>query len=88
MVVMGVPAERRRMVDRRCGREQRSTLDRRGRARRASATESPTEHVRNALQLLVQLRARGLLHLEDMEDLAAAVERLRLASSLLERRSG
>ncbi len=85
---MGASAERRQVVDRRCGREQRSTLDRRGRARRTATAESPTEHVRNALQLLIQLRARGQLHLEDMEDLAAAMERLRLASSLLERRSG
>ena len=78
--------ERRARVDRRRGPERRSTLDRRGRARRPHGTESPGEHLRNALQLLSQLALAGDLQPEPQADLSAALERLRLALQLLERR--
>ena len=45
------------MVDRRYGAERRSTRDRRGRLTWAPAMEAPSEHIRNALQLLHQLAA-------------------------------
>lgn len=72
------PTERRSLVDRRVGAERRSTLERRGRLARNRAVESPSEHVRNALQLLAQLHLIG----EPMFD--AAVRRLQRALELLE----
>ncbi len=72
--------ERRRQVDRRRGTERRSTLERRGRPVRNRGVEAPSEHVRNALQLLAELHFVG----EPMFD--AAVARLRHALELLERR--
>ena len=83
-----VDAERRARVDRRRGPERRSTLDRRGRSRRMSGTESPGEHLRNALQLLSQPALTGSLEPDPRADFAAALERLRIALQLLERRSG
>ncbi len=83
-----VERERRARVDRRRGPERRSTLDRRGRSHRMSGTESPGEHLRNALQLLSQPTLTHSLEPDPRADLAAAVERLRLALQLLERRSG
>lgn len=72
-------AERRALVDRRRGPERRSTLERRGRrGSRQPGTESPGEHVRNALQMLGAGAAA---------DLEAAVTRLRRALDLLERRA-
>lgn len=71
--------ERRRLVDRRRGAERRSTLERRGRPVRNPATESPGEHVRNALQLL------ALLHVTHHPPFDAAVRRLEQALELLER---
>jgi hypothetical protein len=76
-VVPGSP-ERRRLVDRRAGAERRSTLERRGRAVRSRALESPSEHIRNALQLLGQLQLIG----EPMFE--AAVQRLERALAVLE----
>lgn len=71
--------ERRRLVDRRIGSERRSTLERRGRAVRPRGMETPSEHVRNALQLLTELPFIG----EPTFD--AAVTRLERALELLER---
>jgi hypothetical protein len=79
--------ERRRVVDRRRGAERRSTLDRRARSARHPSVESPGEHLRNALQLLSASGASGEPRV-DQEDFAAALERLRRALQLLERRPG
>ena len=72
--------ERRAIVDRRDGAERRSTLERRGRPLRNRSLEAPSEHVRNALQLLAQLHFVG----EPMFD--AAVKRLERVLELLEKR--
>jgi hypothetical protein len=77
--VSRLPEERRRVVDRRRGAERRSTLERRGRPVRSLATESPGEHIRNALQLLAELRITG------QPPFHAAVKRLERALDLLER---
>jgi len=77
------PAERRETVDRRHGAERRSTLDRRGRSGRQN-TESPGEHLRNALQLLDVLRSAADLDSDQLQDLSAALDRLRNALRLLE----
>src|SRR5207249_10132585 len=83
-----VERERRARVDRRRGPERRSTLDRRVRTRRVSGAESPGEHLRNALQLLSQATLSNALDPDPRADLVAALERLRIALQLLERRSG
>jgi hypothetical protein len=75
------PQERRRVVDRRDGAERRSTLERRGRPMRNPSLESPSEHVRNALQLLREL------HLIGEPTFEAAVKRLARALELLEAHS-
>ena len=85
-VLARVAVDRRRIVDLRRGAERRSTLDRRNRAMRARTTESPAEHVRNALQLLNHLHETDGLHVEQRADLAAALRRLERALQLLERR--
>jgi hypothetical protein len=72
--------ERRRLVDRRLGAERRSTLERRGRRVRRRGVESPSEHVRNAMQLLAEL------HFIGEPDFDAAVARLERALELLEKR--
>jgi hypothetical protein len=84
-VLAGAPAarERRAVVDRRSGVERRSTIERRGRVLRRRPSEGPAEHVRNALQLLSGLTQSA----PDLSaDLSAALERLRHALELLERR--
>jgi len=75
-------------VDRRRGPERRSTLDRRVRTRRVGGAESPGEHLRNALQLLSQVTLTNALDPDPRADLVAALERLRVALQLLERRPG
>jgi len=85
-VLILVSLERRSVVDRRMLSERRSTLDRRGRTAGRAATESPAEHLRNALQLLGQLPLAADLSPEDHADLTAAVERMQRALRLLERR--
>ena len=65
-------------MDRRRGAERRSTLERRGRAVRLPAAESPAEHLRNALQVLVPMHGAG------DTDFAAALARVRRALELLE----
>ncbi len=85
-VLARVEQEKRARVDRRRGPERRSTLDRRGRLRRPKGTESPSEHLRNALQLLSQPTLTDGLSPDPRADLDAALERLRLALHLLERR--
>ncbi len=80
------------MVDRRYGAERRSTRDRRGRLTWAPAMEAPSEHIRNALQLLHQLAAMRELPddpksgPESANILAAAIHRARRALELLEGR--
>lgn len=80
-----VPEERREVVDRRRGSERRSTLDRRCRPPTARQKEAPGEHVRNALQLLRYVDSEGDLGAGGRADLAAAIDRLHRALSLLER---
>jgi hypothetical protein len=86
-VLAPVAIDRRRTVDLRRGAERRSTLDRRNRAGRPRSTESPAEHLRNALQLLNHLDRIGDLSGEQRADLAAALHRLEAALQLLERRA-
>jgi hypothetical protein len=78
----------RKRVDRRGGPERRSTLERRSHLPRNAYTESPSEHLRNALQLLDQMTTVSNLDAESRADLSAALERLRRALGSLERRSG
>jgi len=85
-VVNSAAAERRRLVDRRRGAERRSTLERRGNAATNRTAEAPAEHVRNALQLLAAFQAAAGPDVDEGADLTAAVERLRRALSILERR--
>jgi hypothetical protein len=79
--------ERRATVDRRRGTERRSTIDRRRRPRREGVHETPGEHVRNSLQLLMHVNVSPDLSDDAHADLAAAVERLRRALRLLEYRT-
>jgi hypothetical protein len=85
--VSSLSVERRARVDRRRGSERRSTLDRRGRARRDLAIESPAEHLRNALQLVVQLTEDPTLGDSQRADAAVVLQRVRQALAVLERRS-
>jgi len=85
-VLAKVPVDRRHVVDLRRGAERRSTLDRRNTIR-PRTTETPAEHVRNALQLLHHLHESDGLHVEQRADLAAALRRLERSLELLERRS-
>jgi len=84
--LLRVGRERRRVVDRRGGPERRSTLDRRGRQARDRAIESPSEHLRNALQLLTAMNGESALGADDRADLRAVLERMQRALRLLERR--
>ena len=81
-----VAVDRRRVVDLRRGAERRSTLDRRNRVGRPRTSETPSEHVRNALQLLHHLNETDGLDDDQRADLAAALRRLDRALDLLERR--
>ena len=75
--------DRRRVVDPRSGRERRSTLDRRCRPS-GGGVETPSEHLRNALQLLATLPALP----EDQQEILDFVSgRLRSSLALLERRT-
>jgi len=85
--VRGVASERRSVVDRRRGAERRSTLERRSRSARHVMAESPSEHLRNSLQLLNQVLEAGELGAEGRADLSAGLERLKQALRLLEPRS-
>ena len=82
-----VPAEHRRVVDRRRGGEQRSTLERRGRGARRASVETAAEHIRNALQLLPRPVGSAERTDERGGGLDAAVQRLRLALTLIEHRA-
>jgi hypothetical protein len=75
--VAASPLERRRVVDRRWGAERRSTLERRGRTVRLPSSESPAEHLRNALQVLAVMGTGD-------GDFGAALARVRRALELLE----
>lgn len=83
-----VSRESRKCVDRRVGSERRSTLERRSHSARHAYAESPTEHLRNALQLLTQLTSVIDLDPESRLDLTSALDRVRHALGLLERRAG
>ena len=72
-------------VDR--GADRRSTLDRRNRAGRPRTSETPAEHVRNALQLIHHVNETDGLDAELRADMAAALRRLERALDLLERRA-
>ena len=77
------------MVDRRRGSEQRSTLERRWRAAQRASVETAAEHIRNALQLLPP-PVRSAERTDEGGDgsgVDAAVQRLRLALNLIERRA-
>ena len=82
-----VPVDRRRVVDLRHGADRRSTLDRRNRVGRPRTSETPSEHVRNALQLMHHVNETDGLDVEQRADLAAALRRLERALDLLERRA-
>ena len=82
-----VPVDRRRVVDLRRGAERRSTLDRRNAMGRPRTAETPSEHVRNALQLIHHVTEADGLDVEQRADLAAALRRLERALDLLERRA-
>lgn len=86
-VLARVAVDRRHIVDLRRGAERRSTLDRRNRPGHARTTETPAEHVRNALQLLHHLHETDALLVEPRADLAAALLRLERALQMLERRA-
>lgn len=79
-----VSVDRREQVDRRHGAERRSTLERRGNRHRRPQGETPGEHVRNALQLLSDVRPLERL---DQDAVESAVRRLEGALSMLERRT-
>ena len=81
-MVQPLSPERRAVVDRRAGAERRSTLDRRCRPSRPPLQESPSEHLRNAMQLLRQFAADA--HPADTADIEAALQRLHRALLLLE----
>jgi hypothetical protein len=78
-LVAGAAPERRRVVDRRRGADRRSTLERRGVPSRNPALESPSEHLRNALQLLAHT------HLIGQPEFEAALVRVARALELLEK---
>ncbi len=86
-VLASVSSDLRRRVDRRGGAERRSTLERRSRSIRYAFTERPREHFRDALQLLEQMTAVSELDTEARGDLGAALQRLRRALGVLERRT-
>jgi hypothetical protein len=86
-VLAPVSFDLRRRVDRRGGGERRSTLERRSRSIRYAFTDRPSEHFRDALQLLEQMTAVSEIDTESRGDLAAALQRLRRALGLLERRT-
>jgi len=83
---MLVSLERRRVVDRRMLGERRSTIERRGRGHGRASTESPAEHLRNALQLLKHPGLEEELGKEARADFSAALERVQRALRLLERK--
>lgn len=83
-----VSLDLRQRVDRRGCAERRSTLERRSHVTRHAYTESPSEHLRNALQLLDQLTIVSDLDMESRADLAAGLEQVRRALGMLERRRG
>jgi len=82
-----VPVDRRHVVDLRRGAERRSTLDRRNRPDRPRTSETPAEHIRNALQLIHHVNETDGLDAEQRADMAAALRRLERALDLLERRA-
>ena len=86
-VLAAVAVDLRKRVDRRGGTERRSTLERRSRSARYAFTERPKEHFRDALQLLEQMTAVSEIDTESRGDLGAALQRLRRALGVLERRS-
>jgi hypothetical protein len=86
-VLGAVSRESRKWVDRRVGAERRSTLERRSHSARHAYTESPTEYLRNALQFLTQLTSVIDLDPDSHLDLASALDRVRHALGLLERRT-
>ena len=85
---VSVSADARRAPDRRLGPDRRSTLDRRHARRRVRphVTESPGQHLRNALQLLHDLARPGVLLDDDLHSLAAATQRVETALKQLEPR--
>jgi len=78
-LVAGAAPERRNVVDRRRGADRRSTLERRGRTDRHPSIESPSEHLRNALQLFAHT------HLIGQPEFEAALARVARALELLEK---
>ena len=79
----------RREPNRRSGTDRRGNQRRRGTDRRAGAlldNESPTEHVRNAMQLLVNALESDDLTPADLTGLAeSALARLSLAVNAMEK---
>jgi hypothetical protein len=85
---VGVAVDRRQSPDRRTGADRRSTLERRRARRRIRppGTESPGQHLRNALQLLYDLARPGLLSDDDGHTLHAATQRVEMALRQVEPR--
>lgn len=85
-----VPRDAREAPDRRLGPERRSTVERRhGRRRNPLAgVETPSQHLRNGLQLLDDLTREGLLPADDRHSLGAAIDRIEAALRQIERREG
>lgn len=79
MVLAPVLTERRRRLECRKLQERRTWAERRTSAERRAAAETVGEHIRNALQLLVNVGRAEALPEEDRRDLEAAVRRLRVA---------
>ena len=74
----------RRVAERRLGGERRTHTDRRHRIDRRGAEETVAEHIRNALQFLLNVTESQQLGAELRKDLDAANLRLRLALAQLE----
>jgi len=77
--------DRRLRIERRA-EERRRLVERRRLLDRRMTAEPATEHLRNALQFLHALEDRGHLDAEDHADLDAALRRLSLALTQMERR--
>ncbi len=84
LVERRAPADRRRGVERRAAERRRALGRRRNDA--GLASETPADHIRNALQLIGEMES-GAPTEEYREDARAAIRRLWLGLELLERRT-
>jgi hypothetical protein len=84
-VLRNPSSEDRRQIAEHRRRERRATLERRRWFGPRPQDEAGEEHVRNALQLLMQLAGSPLLDTEERQDLEAAIDRLTRAVREFER---